>query len=120
MFYQLRLFVKQSGVTASSRLWSAADARRQLSRIEGPGQIIIGAQLQADDLVGILGAGRQHQDRDVALAANLAAHAEAVQARQHDVQDDQIRAMLVDLFEALRPARGSNDPEAVLLEVQAR
>jgi hypothetical protein len=41
------------------------DARHQLAGIERLGQVVIGAELEADDLVDVLAAGRQHDDWDV-------------------------------------------------------
>ena len=39
------------------------DARQELARIERLGQIIVGADLEADDAIGLLGHGGQEDDR---------------------------------------------------------
>ena len=40
------------------------DARRQLARVEGLGQIVVGANLQADDAIDVFAAGSQQDDRN--------------------------------------------------------
>ncbi len=77
-----------------------ADARGQFARIEGLGQVVVGAQFQAHDAVHILAARGQHDDRDLALSAQPAENLEAVDARQHDVQHHQVDAR----FQSLRQA----------------
>src|SRR5262249_37714113 len=49
-------------------------ARRQLARIEGLGDVVVRAQLQARHAVLGLVARGEHDDRHVALLAELAAH----------------------------------------------
>src|SRR6185503_383715 len=60
------------------------------------GQVIIGAALEADDLVRFLPARGQQQDRNIrihAAVANGAAQRYAVEARQHDVEHEQIERL---------------------------
>jgi hypothetical protein len=44
------------------------DARQQLARLEGLGQVVVGADLQAEDAVHRLAAGAEHQQRQAARA----------------------------------------------------
>nr|GEU28181.1 hypothetical protein [Tanacetum cinerariifolium] len=70
-----------------------ADAGRQLARGAGLGHVIVGAQFQADDAVGVVAAAGQHQDGQLAVGADAAQRFQAVHARHHDVEDgDGIRA----------------------------
>ena len=52
------------------------------------GNVIVGAQFEADDAVGIVTLGGQHEHRKIALGADAAQSFQAVQARHHDVEDD--------------------------------
>ena len=64
----------------------------QLRHLEWLDQVVVGAELQADDLVHDLAAGGQHQDRRLeALLSQRAADVEPVAAGQHHVQQDQRR-----------------------------
>ncbi len=59
----------------------------QLGGGEGLGDIVVGAGHKAGDLVHLLGAGGEHDDADVRVGrADAAADLEAVDVRQHDVQ----------------------------------
>src|SRR5471032_672437 len=64
-----------------------ADARRQLARRARLGHVIVGAQFQADDAVGVVAAAGQHQDRQLAARADAAQRLQPVHARHHDVED---------------------------------
>jgi len=64
--------------------------RHQLLGVKRFGQIVVGADLQADHLVGDLIAGREHDDRHLALLADLLADGQAVGAGEHDVEDHQV------------------------------
>jgi hypothetical protein len=69
----------------------AADAGDQLAGAERLDHVVVGAQLQADDPVRLVALGGQHDDRGRGLGADLAAHLQAVHARQHQIQHDQVR-----------------------------
>ena len=59
----------------------------KLRRGEGLGHIVVGPVHQARDLVHLLGPGRQHDDADAGIGGpDAAAYLEAVDARQHHVQ----------------------------------
>jgi hypothetical protein len=63
--------------------------RKQLDHLERLGQVIVGAELQPDDLVDHLAARREHNDRRVNIAlAQVAADVEAVFSGQHDVKNN--------------------------------
>ena len=71
-----------------------AHPRHELVRAERLRQVVVGADLEADDAVGLLGTGREHDDRNrrrlVRSAADETADLEAVDVRQHEIQDHQI------------------------------
>ena len=72
-------------------------ARRQLAHAEGLGHVVVGAGIEPDDTVALAGARRQHDDghggRRGALAQD-AAHFEAVQHRQIQVEHHQVGRQL--------------------------
>ena len=71
-----------------------AQAGQQLARVEGLGQVVVGADFEAHDAVGLLAPCRQHQDRHVGAGANRPAELEAVAIGQHEVQDHRVVAAL--------------------------
>ena len=67
------------------------DAGQQFSRIERLAQIVIGADLQANDAVHVLAFGSQHDDGSAVVGrAQAPADRQAILAGQHQVQYDQV------------------------------
>ena len=64
--------------------------RQQLARVERLGQVVVRAHLKADDSVGRLGDGGQHDDRRRILGANVATQLQPALAGQHDVENDEV------------------------------
>ena len=94
------------------------DARRELARREGLRDVVVGAELEPRDAVGLLVARRQHDDRHLRLCAHLAAHLEAVDAGQADVEDDEPHRMAAKLGDRLLAgAEPDHAPAVLLLEV---
>ena len=67
------------------------DPRHQFQRVERLGDVVVGAQGQAHDLVHVLHLGGQHDDGEQVLFADLLAQRKAVHVRQHHVQNRQIQ-----------------------------
>ena len=64
---------------------------RSSGRLKGLRDVVVGAELQAEHLVGLLAAGGEDQHRHVGVdLAQAAQHLEAVHAGQHDVEQDQV------------------------------
>ena len=83
-------------------------------------QVVVGAELEADDAVHRLAARRQHEQRQVPrarLAAQLAAEVEAVAVGQHQVEDQRVEARRGEAAARLREAAGRLDLEAGAAEV---
>jgi hypothetical protein len=51
----------------------AADARQQLARAEGLGQVVVGAHFQADDAVDLVGTRGEHDHRQARFHPQVAA-----------------------------------------------
>src|SRR5687767_9780119 len=99
--------------TAQERL----DPAQQLAQAERLGQVVVGAQLQADDLVDLLVAGGEHEHRGFrARGAQPAEDLEAVHARQADVEQDQVRGGPGGDLQALLTGAGEGHLVALLLE----
>jgi hypothetical protein len=97
------------------------DAGHQLARVEGLGQVIVGAHFEADDAVDVLALGGQHDDRGlVAGAAQAAADRQAVFAGQHQVQHQQVVALAQPQLVHGRRAFGRHDLEALFGQVTAQ
>ena len=90
--------------------------RAELAQREGLGDVVVGAQLEAEDLVDLLGLGREHDDRHRGARAHAPAHLEAVQAREHDVEHDEVEGRLAEAGERLAAVGGLHDLVAVLAQ----
>ena len=95
-----------------------ADARQQLARLEGLGQVVVGAELEADDAVGVLAERAEHDHRH-ARRREPPAEREAVLARQHQVEHDERRPLRRERAIHRHAVAGLGDPEAVLREERA-
>ena len=68
------------------------DAGDELARAERLGQVVVGAELEPEQLVELVVASGEHHDRDRRVAAQLAGDVEAVEAGQAEVEDDEVGA----------------------------
>jgi hypothetical protein len=100
-----------------------ADARQQFARLEWFGQVIVGTQFKADDAVHRVALGGQHQDRRAGLFAgqrtDAAAHVQAVDVREHQVQDHQIGRIGLQAFQPAEAVSGVRKGKSRLDQVFA-
>ena len=68
--------------------------------------VIIGSELQAEDLVYVIVAGRHHEDRAGESRSNRSADLEPVDAWEHDVEDHEVEAFGQRCVAATRPVGG--------------
>src|SRR5579883_1930201 len=95
------------------------DASEQLLEIERLREIVVGPGLDARDHVLRVVARREHEDRrPVALTAPVARDLHAVGAGEHDVEDDEVEALLAEELEGLVALVEDLDLEALVLEVE--
>ena len=81
--------------------------RQQLARAERLRDVVVAADLQSQHTIELLASGREEEDRNIGcgcIRAELAAEVEAVAIGQHDVQKDQVRAVILDRL------KGSGQP----------
>ena len=71
-------------------------AHRELAGRERLRDVVVCAELEPHDPVGLVAAGGEHDHRQVAARADPAAEREAVGARQHHVEDDELRLAPLD------------------------
>ena len=86
------------------------DAGDELARAERLGQVVVGADAEADDEVGLGVAGGEHQHRDRPVALDRSAHLEAVEAGEHEVEDHEVGVELArQRLDARRAVGGDLD-----------
>src|SRR5450432_980406 len=81
-------------------------AQRELAHAVGLDDVVVGAELEADDPVDLLALGRQHDDGDLArrrIALERAADVRPRHVRQHEVQQHQIGRLGRDALEPRLP-----------------
>ena len=83
-----------------------ADAGEQLAGGERLGEVVVGALVQRRDLVGLVGAHRQDQDRRGHPRAQLAADLDAGAVGEHEVEHHEVRGRVDGLDERLVAGRG--------------
>src|SRR5947209_9803247 len=93
------------------------DTRHQLPGHERLGHVIVGADLQTDDLILIALARRQHDYGDITHPADLATDLPAVDVRQHDVQNDKSRRLLGHQLQRLCAAARADGGVSLPLQV---
>jgi hypothetical protein len=74
---------QRRGPAAAKR---GVDAGEELLDAEGLGHVVVGAEVERPHLVGLRASGRQHDDPHGRALAQLTAQLEAVDARQHEVE----------------------------------
>src|ERR687885_2945009 len=76
-----------------------AHAGQQFLGVERLDHVVVGATVEAVDLIDGFIPSREHQDGHGTLASNGAAHFEAVGAWQHDIQHDQVHLLAAERLE---------------------
>ena len=93
------------------------DPQDQFARIERLRQIVVGAGLQPGDAAVRLRQRRQHQDRHLLFGAQRLGQLDAVLARHHHVEHQQVEVEAFQLAARLGGVAGDRDAEAVLGEI---
>ena len=97
------------------------NARQQLARVEGLGQVVVGADFEADDAVNVFAFGRQHDDgRAVVRCAQAPADGQAVFAGHHQVQHDQVYGVAQHDAVQRLAVFGQDDFKTLLSEIAAQ
>ena len=94
----------------------SADPGDELAGRVRLGDVVVGPELEADDLVHLVVLGADHDHRDVRHGADLAAHLRAGQARQHQVEEHDVGTVAVELRQRVRPGGGQGHVVPLLAE----
>ena len=100
----------------SDRRKQRADPGGQLAQAERLGHVVVGAELEPDDLVELGVLGRQHDDRHAGLGPDDPADLDPRQLGEHQVEQDEVRALGPEPDQRLAAVGGGDDPESVGLE----
>src|SRR5260221_2372212 len=111
---------------AAARFWrilllkapkDALQTGAQLARIEGLGDVVVGADLEAGDAVDHVGGAGDHDDADLVVLAQEARQGQAVLAGKADVEQDDRRAGALHLGAHGHTARRLRHRVAVIAEI---
>src|SRR5262249_42011466 len=82
---------------ARARLLGAAKdgayTREELAWIEGLRHVIVRADLEPDDPIGVVAARCEHDDRNIMTRSNAPADLEAIHSGEHDVEENDVVRM---------------------------
>ena len=87
------------------------DPRHDLTHAKRLGHVVVGSHAEADEQIGLVVPGRQHEDRHRPLRLDPAADLESVEAGKHDVEHDEVRAVLEVSGHGTRTVVGLDDLE---------
>ena len=105
-----------AGAVAARAPQHGLHAADELGDAEGLGDVVVGAGLEADDLVELGVLRREHQHVGVAELAHPAADLDAVDVGQPEVEDDQVERVQGGRANGGLPVLGLGDVEALLHE----
>ena len=95
LFLRTYLFFAAPRIELRVAAQLALDARRELKRIKGLRDIVVGAGAETLDFVDIRALCREHDNRNISGLPDFCAHLEAVHARHHNVQQHELYLILV-------------------------
>ena len=98
----------------------ALDAEHELARLEGLGEVIVGAALEALDALLGLAHGREHEDGHLALEPECLGEVEAALPGHHHVEHDEIEGEALEPRPGLRGIGRDRDAEAAFGQVAAQ
>src|SRR5699024_8510879 len=95
---------------------SGTDTSDELLGLERVRHIVVGSGCEAEDDIDGVGLRREHDDGHRGHLADLLADLATVPAPQHEVEDDETRAVLLELLESLVPRGTEEGLEAFAFE----
>ena len=108
-----------SRIGRASATQKSADSRREFLRSERFREVVVGSGFESGDHVVRVGASRHHHDRDVAAAPQGSAQLESVDARKHDVDQDDVGRLAEKDRHRFFTTRRLVDQPALVLEGQS-
>ena len=95
-------------------------ARGQFPRGKRLGDVVVRAELQPDEPVGLVDARGEHDDGDVGLAPQGPAHVQPIAAGQIEVEDDQVGSFAPRNGQGVAAVARGGHAEPAAFEVVAR
>ena len=95
----------------------STDACNELTRVEGFGNVVIDADVEAFEDIALLTFCCKHHDRDLREFADTAGDFKAIHHRHHDIEDNKVGVFAFDRFKGERPIRGRNDTKVFVFEI---
>jgi hypothetical protein len=95
------------------------DTRYDLARGERFGNVVVRAELESDDPIGLVTARREHDHRGCMIGPDTAEHLEPVESRKHQVEQHEVGAVILEDRERGLAVLGAEHAEPVLLEITA-
>ena len=92
------------------------DPRGHLARAEGLDDVVVGAELEADDAVGLLAAGGEHDDRDLGALAERAGDVVARPVGELHVEEDEVGHLARGLLDRVGDRSGHTRVEPLAVE----
>ena len=106
-----------STVSGRQPAQQGAHPGQQLGEAEGLADVVVGARVEADDEVDLVGAGGEHEDGEVGhLEPDPAADLEAVHAGQAEVEHQQVHAARADVLQRDQAVVGHRHLVALALQ----
>ena len=90
------------------------DAGDQLAWREGFGQVVVRADREADQLIHLIGTGRQHDDVRIGEGTELAANFQPVHLGEHQVEHDDVGRLASGQVQCRPAIVGPRHPVALL------
>ena len=87
---------------------------------EGLGHVVVDIQAEAPELLRLSVQSREHQNGHLGLASDLRADPEAVDFRQHDIQQDQVKRLGAEQVQGRRAVSGHSSRIARVLQIGAQ
>jgi hypothetical protein len=91
----------------------------QLAGAVGLGEVVVGAEVEAEQQIVLGRAGGQHDDRDRRVDPQHPAHVEPVDLGQHEVEDDQVGDLAAGVLQGAAAVVDHRHGVALALEVHA-
>ncbi len=102
---------------SSVRRNTARSRAKKLAGAERLREVVVRAHLQADDAIGFVTLGGEHDHRDTALLTDPLERLQAVELRHHHVQQHRVERRRRERLEPAAPVIGVHRDDAVRLEV---
>ena len=93
------------------------DPGDELLHLKGLDDVVIRSHFQALDAVKNFALGRQHDDGNLGGLPDLGTDRPAVHHRQHDIQQNQIRLLLLELLDGLSAVSGDADIKSLFYQI---